>query len=353
MAVANSLSKIKGYKSLSNGYFEAECPDDILEREGFNPRNYHRADVIQHIRTLADAYIRGEDLGAWEVKVIDGKVYMVEGHCRRKARNLAISEGYSIPRIIIKEAKGDENEADFRVLSSQNGLKLSPIERGIMYRRLRNRGVKLSEIAIREGITEVAIRNCLAVFDLPVEMKNAIEDGIIAMTLALELYQEYGTGAVSMIKSAVQIRSEEESKAEERMRAGAALGDLFDALEADSEESLNNGGQDSIKSNVIPFARDESTGPQVTKPVNKTAPKHAPKPAPVKLTRKDLIKKPKKRSNEEIELAFQLLKEVSKAAKSAMQELAQDDESMPFMDDTLAIKLESSMLNDLFKLINK
>lgn len=361
MAVPNSLKQVKGFTRMGGDFFWCEDISLIEEQEGFNPRNYEREDVAQHIRHFADAYKRGEDLGALEVVVIDGVVYVREGHCRRRGRLLAISEGAVLGRLVVKELKGDETEGDFRILSSQNGLKLSAVERAIIYRRLINRGTSINELAIRENMTVVAVRNCLAVYDLPLSLKNSIEDGVITMTLALELFSEYGTKAVDMIDSAIQIRREEAAKSEARMREAAALGDLFDTMETDQNgfpesvapttNTLTIPAANSKKANakpietgnVIPFNREQS---KVALAPKKTA-------TPIKLTRKDLIKKPKKKSDADVEVAFRLLRDIRKAAEGKLSELAGDETSLAFMDDTVQIELENSLLNDLCKLLDK
>ncbi|MBK4232159.1 chromosome partitioning protein ParB, partial [Enterobacter hormaechei] len=94
MAVINSLRALKGVtapEELKKGDGFTISPQLLLEEEGFNTRGafcenyYERPDIKAGIRVLADAYKRGDYVPPIIVKVIDGKVYVREGHRRRRA----------------------------------------------------------------------------------------------------------------------------------------------------------------------------------------------------------------------------------------------------------------------------
>lgn len=88
---------------------------------------------------LADAYKRGDYVPPIIVKVIDGKVYVREGHRRRRAILLAIEEGADIQFVQVVEHKGDEAEQSLLIATSNDGP-LSPLERAVIYARLANWG---------------------------------------------------------------------------------------------------------------------------------------------------------------------------------------------------------------------
>ncbi len=103
-------------------------PQLLLEEEGFNTRGafcedyYERPDIKAGIRVLADAYKRGDYVPPIIVKVIDGKVYVREGHRRRRAILLAIEEGADIQFVQVVEHKGDEAEQSLLIATSNDGL---------------------------------------------------------------------------------------------------------------------------------------------------------------------------------------------------------------------------------------
>jgi hypothetical protein len=113
MAAINSLRALKGVtapEELKKG-MDSLSLLLLLEEEGFNTRGafcenyYERPDIKAGIRVLADAYKRGDYVPPIIVKVIDGKVYVREGHRRRRAILLAIEEGADIQFVQVVEHK--------------------------------------------------------------------------------------------------------------------------------------------------------------------------------------------------------------------------------------------------------
>ncbi|MGP9591392.1 MULTISPECIES: hypothetical protein, partial [unclassified Halomonas] len=70
------------------------------------------------------------------VQVVDGEIYVRDGHCRRRAMLLAQEEGTDLGLVPMVEFRGDEIEADALILTSQSGKKLSAVEVASMYNRM-------------------------------------------------------------------------------------------------------------------------------------------------------------------------------------------------------------------------
>ncbi|WP_228155560.1 hypothetical protein [Klebsiella pneumoniae] len=147
-------------------------PQLLLEEEGFNTRGafcenyYERPDIKAGIRVLADAYKRGDYVPPIIVKVIDGKVYVREGHRRRRAILLAIEEGADIQFVQVVEHKGDEAEQSLLIATSNDGLPLSPLERAVIYARLANWGWSDQMIAQRVGRSAEHVRIARALLEM-------------------------------------------------------------------------------------------------------------------------------------------------------------------------------------------
>ncbi len=211
MAVINSLRALKGVtapEELKKGDGFTISPQLLLEEEGFNTRGafcedyYERPDIKAGIRVLADAYKRGDYVPPIIVKVIDGKVYVREGHRRRRAILLAIEEGADIQFVQVVEHKGDEAEQSLLIATSNDGLPLSPLERAVIYARLANWGWSDQMIAQRVGRSAEHVRIARALLEMPLELKRMIQEGSVAATYAQELYNEHGTNAVEILKKA-------------------------------------------------------------------------------------------------------------------------------------------------------
>jgi hypothetical protein len=192
--------------------------DKIHEDPGFNTRLYERPDVAEHINKLADAYEAGEDLPPLLVKVIDGKVILRDGYCRIRGARIAKDRGAEIPRLPVKEVRGDEVDQSLVILTSNDGLKLTALERAAVYVRLVGMNLTEDEVAKRIRKTREHVRQYLALYDLPVKIKEFINADRIAWTLALELYNEHGTKAIEIIESADQEANSKTGKSKKPKR---------------------------------------------------------------------------------------------------------------------------------------
>ncbi|WP_019025304.1 MULTISPECIES: KorB domain-containing protein [unclassified Thioalkalivibrio] len=204
--VAQSLDKIHRSKLIdvrkSNQFYAH--PKDLHEINGFNPRDYEREDLKRHIRALADAYTAGRYVEPVAVQVIDGRIYIRDGHCRRRAMLLAIEEGADLGPQPVIEFRGDEIEADALVLTSQSGMKLTPIEVAAMYSRMKNRGKTEDDIARIVGKTTQHVRMSLEMHTMPDAIKDLVSQEVVSATLALQTYQKHGTKAVEMLQDGVE-----------------------------------------------------------------------------------------------------------------------------------------------------
>lgn len=219
MAQVNSLKSLNRESAdVSKSDLFSVAPHLLLEEEGFNTRGafcedyYERPDIKAGIRSLADAYKRGDYVPPIIVKVRDGNVFVREGHRRRRAILLAISEGADIRKIQVLEHKGDEAEQTLLIATSNDGLPLTPLEKAVIYGRLANWGWSDQEIAERVGRTAEHVRQAKALLELPLELKKMIQANEVAATYASELFREHGEAAVQMLKEAKAGEGEEKPK---------------------------------------------------------------------------------------------------------------------------------------------
>lgn len=202
MATPNSLRALheanKG--AITKGNMFSLPIDLIFVEEGFNTRDYDRPEVQEHIRSIANAYKQGRDIDPMRVSVVDGKAYLRDGHCRYLGAKLAISEGLELPRLNVLPCAGDEIDQSLVIVTSNLGLKLTPVEQASVYARLITLGLTDGEIATRVGKTPQHVQQYLTVHNMPLEMKRMIQSGAVAMSVALKLFNEFGTKAVVMLK---------------------------------------------------------------------------------------------------------------------------------------------------------
>lgn len=184
------------------------APDLLKEEVGFNSRGafcdnyFEREDVVAHIRNLADAYTRGDYVPPIIVKVKAGEVFVRDGHCRRRGLLLAMSEGVEIKKVQVLEHKGDEAAQTVLIVTSNDGLALSQLERAVVYGKLAAWGWTDQEISAKVGRTYEHVRQLRQLLELPIELKRLIQDGTVSATYAAELYREHGDSALDMLNKA-------------------------------------------------------------------------------------------------------------------------------------------------------
>lgn len=209
MAQINSLKALnRESNDVSKSDLFSVAPNLLLEEEGFNTRGvfcenyYERKDVKAGIRSLADAYKRGDYVPPIIVKVVDGNVFVREGHRRRRAILLALSEGADIRKVQVLEHKGDEAEQTLLIATSSDGVPLNPLERAVIYGRLARWGWSDQEIATRVSRTPEHVRQAKALLELPLPLKQMIQADEVSATYAAELYREHGEAAIEILKNA-------------------------------------------------------------------------------------------------------------------------------------------------------
>lgn len=186
--------------------------DLIEEQEGFNLRDYDRPDTLKHIERLALAWARSEQFQPIEVQVVDGHCYVRDGHCRLRAARLAASRGAPIKRLPVIELKGNDQLACVRILTSNEQLKLSIIQRAHGYQRLRDFNWPDEQIASHIGMTDTHVRETLRLLLLPDSIQVLLEKGVIKPFLALDLWRKYGTGSERIILDAYESRKKEHAE---------------------------------------------------------------------------------------------------------------------------------------------
>lgn len=166
--------------------------DDFNTRGSFIPGYWELPEVKEKIQSLADAYKRGDFVPPIVVKVIDGRVFVREGHRRRRAILLAISQGAEIRRIPVVEVKGDEIAQHLLIATANDGEPLSPLDRAVLYARFSRWGWSDAEIASRMNRSVEHVRQGLQMLEMPLELKVMIQMREVAAHYALELYREHG-----------------------------------------------------------------------------------------------------------------------------------------------------------------
>lgn len=192
MKAATSLkalaeSKTEGFQKAT--YFKVR-PDVVAFEQGFNLRE-EGEDLTEHINRLYLAMKAGAYIPPIDVAVVDGRVLVRDGHCRTRAALRLLDEGVEY-LLEARQLRGNESDAVFHMLGSDQGKHFTPLEQGRGFLRLINMGHAVAEIAARTGMHRSTVENGLALAEAPVAVQQMVAAGKVASHTALKTVRQEG-----------------------------------------------------------------------------------------------------------------------------------------------------------------
>ena len=122
-------------------------PRIMQVEDGFNGRPLDP----DHVEAMAKSYANGATVPALDVTVDDGVVTIRDGHHRRAGAMLAISRGAEIRTLECRHFRGNDADRVMLMITSQQGLPMTPLQLGVQYRKMVGFGWPRSQIADRAG----------------------------------------------------------------------------------------------------------------------------------------------------------------------------------------------------------
>lgn len=172
-------------------------PDAVEFEVGFNLRD-EGPELDAHIDQLEAAMRAGAHVPAIDLSVVDGRMIVRDGHCRtRAARRI---EGYMLEA---RQVRGNEADAVFHMLGSDQRKSFSPVEVARGYMRLVNMGQDVAAIAARLGVHRSTVENALALADAPVAVQSMVAAGNVSASLAVKTVRKEGTKAAATLAKAL------------------------------------------------------------------------------------------------------------------------------------------------------
>ncbi|MCL2892506.1 ParB/RepB/Spo0J family partition protein [Brenneria tiliae] len=170
--------------------------EEIYAEDGYNVRELNQA----HVEEFRDAYIAGEYIPPLAVEVTERGVKVIDGHHRYFGALAANEAGCEVLRLECKDFVGtDADKIAFMVTSSQ-GLALTPLERGAAYQRLVNQGWSNAQIAQKVKRSESDILQHLQLHqECSPYVKSLVRSGSLNYALAIEINREHGVYADKVI----------------------------------------------------------------------------------------------------------------------------------------------------------
>jgi ParB/RepB/Spo0J family partition protein len=194
---------------------------DIHAEPGFNLRA-EGPELDASIDELAQFILDGGQVPPLEVRPrTDGGVWIVDGHRRHRAYIKAAERGAPVEFVAITAFTGNDADRVARIMTSQEGVKLLPLEIAAGYRRLAAFGLTPAEIAKKVNKTRQHVDQMLILDAAPQAVKQMVKAGEVSATTAMQVVRANGDDAGAILAGKVdQAKANGKAKA----TAGAVQG---------------------------------------------------------------------------------------------------------------------------------
>lgn len=162
----------------------------------------------------------------------EGGVYVVDGHRRHKQIGRAIAAGLFLPNkkdgkfwIAIRQFEGNDIKRTTRILTSNRGKGLTPLQLAAIYPRYRGFGMSPEEIAVEIGKSIGHVKQILDLADSNSDVQQMVAKGEVSATLAIQVQRREGENAGPLLKAAHQ-KAKKKVTASALRKPGASKRDL-------------------------------------------------------------------------------------------------------------------------------
>lgn len=186
-------------------------PRIIHQKPGFNKR-HETQELEAHIRMLADSIKQIGVQNPLTIYMENDQIFVADGHCRRKAALLAIDEGAEIKAVPCLVAPKGATEADLvaDMLTRNSGKAFTPLEVADVASQLMGWGWSIEQIADRSGLSSAWINKLLDLRAAPQTLKDDVQTGRVAPSLAAHLVASKGGAKAAEIVAEAKVRTGKE-----------------------------------------------------------------------------------------------------------------------------------------------
>lgn len=183
-------------------------PQDLKLVQYFNTRIPTQA-LREHIDDLkakikANGFLKNHPISVFVQKVNANtyEFWVTDGNCRMTAVNELIAEGEDIAGVpILLEPEGTTLEdITARLVINNSGKSLSLLEVGLVLNRLMSYNYTIEDAAIKTGLKISQAKRAMVLVGAPTEIRALIIAGKVSETLAVDMLNEHGAHAVTLLK---------------------------------------------------------------------------------------------------------------------------------------------------------
>ena len=172
----------------------------VEEEDGFNLRYYDDPKVIEHIEAFCDSFRQGRYVPPMVVRALqDGRIVVIEGHCRRRGLRMAIARGAHIPLVSVIPFRGNDVERVEVMLRSAQGLKLEALDIARGYQRLRDMGFSTADIALSQNKSPARVERLLLLAQADPQVHELVRGNQVSPDAAIEALLAHGEVAAEVL----------------------------------------------------------------------------------------------------------------------------------------------------------
>ncbi|HTQ70690.1 MAG TPA: hypothetical protein VMH92_04255 [Acidocella sp.] len=172
----------------------------IEEEDGFNLRYYDDPKVIAHIEAFCDSFLKGSYVPPMVVRALDdGRIVVIEGHCRRRGLRMAIARGARIPLVSVIPFRGNDAERVELMLRSAQGLKLETLDVARGYQRLLEMGFSVASIAASQSKNVARVEQLLLLAQADPQVHELVRGNHVSPDAAIEALLAHGDVAADVL----------------------------------------------------------------------------------------------------------------------------------------------------------
>lgn len=209
------MAKATGIAQFSQGKQEVFKVDPaiLVIEDGWNTRD-DSPELLEHIDTLALSIAEIGVRKPIEVKLVNGRLIVRDGHCRTRATMRAIevykAEIKTVPVISVDRYANDADLILNQVISN-SGKPLTALEEAKVYKKLLDMGWNQGDIAKKVGKSNGRISQVLGYLEMPASVQAHVASGAVSASLAQQVVKSAETPAEAskQLQQAVQKASEE------------------------------------------------------------------------------------------------------------------------------------------------
>lgn len=210
-------------------------PVKIVVQDGFNPRSSFDAEKLEDLKNSIIA--NGVRVPLIVKYTNDEKFVLIDGERRLRATLMAINEGTEIVSVPCRVERKTMNEIDMLALAmtANESERLTPLEEGRAFARLRNYNLSIQEISKKMGKSYNYVQSRLSLIDASPEIQKQFEQKNITFSEVKEIVEN--SDGIESQKEQLEkvIEKREERKAKIKANKAKAVYDKKQWVEVSEE----------------------------------------------------------------------------------------------------------------------